>query len=417
MSQPVKVAVYCLASLAGIILAIVVAVFVTVQTDWFKNRIREKIVAATENATGGRVEIGKFNYDWRGLTATVEPFIVHGREPAFSPPFFRADKIQIGLRIISALKKEVDIASVAVEKPQIYVTVAPDGTTNVPTPRIPRSKQNFAEQLLDLKVQHFALRDGFAEYNFQRIPLDIQGNALQATLGYEPSGPRYTGTISSHELHVSAPQIKHPIVFDLYTKVALGRNSIQVLETRLSSQGSSIEMKGAVSDLAAPKAALEISAAVPVKELNQAFGLPLESTGGFKFSGSGSVEINPLQYKVEGRLTGRGLAYAYKDTSVKNIVLDSRVEATPARINLRNLDVSAMNGHFRGEAQLSDFKKVTLNGTVQSFSLQQLALLGQREVGELSGTLDGTVHLDAVLARGHLTGLREGTKRPSHSLG
>src|SRR5579864_8121416 len=141
MSKPVKITVFGLAGLAGVVLAIVMAGLITVQTDWFKNKIREKIVAVTEDATGGRVEIGKFNYDWRGLTAEVEPFIVHGKEPASSPPFFRANKIQIGLKIISALKKQVDIASLVVEKPQVYVTVARDGSTNVPTPRSPRSKQ------------------------------------------------------------------------------------------------------------------------------------------------------------------------------------------------------------------------------------------------------------------------------------
>jgi translocation and assembly module TamB len=373
MTKPVKVALFGLLGLAGIVLAIVIAGLITVQSDWFKNQIREKIVAVTENATGGRVEIGKFNYDWRGLTAEVGPFIVHGREPASSPPFFRADKVRIGLKIISALEKQVDIESLAVEKPQIYITVATDGSTNVPTPKIPRSKQNFAEQLLDLKVRHFALRNGFAEYNSQRVPLDVQGNALEATLVYDQTGPRYTGTISSHELRLSAPQIKHPLAFDLYTKLALERNSLQVLETSLSSEGASIELKGAVKDLSAPKAELEISLALPVKELNQAFGLPLESAGGFSFVGSGSVEINPVQYKVEGRLTGRGLAYTYKDTSMKNIVLDSRVDATPARINLRDLDVSGANRHFHGEAQLADFKRLTLNGTAKGFSVQELA--------------------------------------------
>ena len=410
MTKPVKVAAFGLVALAGIVLAIIIAGLVTIQSDWFKNKIREKIVAVTENATGGRVDIGKFNYDWRGPTAEVEPFIVHGRESASSPPFFRADKIRIGLKIISALKKQVDIQSLAVEKPQIYITVAPDGSTNVPTPKIPRSKQNFAEQLLDLKVRHFELRNGFAEYNSQRFPLDVRGNALEAALVYDQTGPRYTGTISSHELQLSAPQIKHPLVFNLYAKLALERNSLQVLETSLSSEGASIELKGALNDLSAPKAELEISLALPVKNINQAFGLPLEPTGGFSFLGKGSVEFNPVQYKVEGRLAGRGLAYTYKDTSLKNIVLDSRVDATPARIDLRDLEVSALNGHFRGEAQLSDFKRLILNGTAKGFSAQEVAKLGQREVGELSGTLDGTVHLEALLARGRLAGIKVESK-------
>jgi translocation and assembly module TamB len=410
MSKPLKVAVFGLVSAAAAVLTIVIAGLITVQTDWFKNKIREKIVAVAENASGGRVEIGKFNYDWHTLTAEVGPFVIHGREPAGAPPFFRADKIRIGLKIISALKQQVDIASLTLEKPQIYVTVAPDGSTNVPTPKVPRWKQNFAEQLLDLKVRHFALRNGFVDYNSQRVPLDVQGSALEAMLQYEPAGPRYTGTFSSHELLVSAPQLKNPLTFDLYTKLALERNSIQVLETSLSSGGANIELKGAINDLSAPKAALEISLALPVKSLNQAFGLPLEPAGGLSFLGSGSVQFNPVQYKVEGKLSGRGLAYTYKDTSIKNLVLDARVEATPSRINFRDLDVSALHGHFRGEAQLADFKRLTLTGTANGFSIQELAVLGQREIGELSGTVDGTVQLQAVLARGRLSGLKAESK-------
>jgi translocation and assembly module TamB len=410
MSKPVKIAMFALAGLTGILLAIIIAGLVTVQSEWFKNKIREKIVAVTEDATGGRVEIGRFDYDWHALTAEVAPFIVHGREPASTPPFFRADKIRIGLKIISALEKQVDIASLVVEKPQVHVTVAPDGSTNVPTPKPVRSKQNFAAQLLDLKIQHFALRNGFADYNSQRVPLDLQGKDLQAMLAYEPAGPRYTGTFSSHELRLSAPQIKQPLVFDAYTKLALERNSIRVLEAKLSSEDANIELKGAVHDLSAPAAAFEISAALPVKNLKQAFGLPLESTGGFSFVGSGSVAIGPLQYKVEGRLTGRGLAYNYKATRLKNIVFDSRLEATPARISLRDLDVSAFNGHFHGEAQLADSKRLTLNGTAKGLSVQQLAVLGQRHIGDLRGTVDGTVRLEAILARGGLTGVKAKSK-------
>src|ERR1700730_8989812 len=169
-----KVMLFSLLGVACLAIATVLSGILLVQSEWFKNKVRERIVAVAEKATGGRVEIGSFNYDWRMLTAEVAPFIVHGKEPASSPPFFRADKIQIGLKIISALKKQVDIASLVVEKPQVYAIVAPDGSTNVPTPKVQRSKKHFADELLDLKVRHFALRNGFAEFNSQRVPLDIQ---------------------------------------------------------------------------------------------------------------------------------------------------------------------------------------------------------------------------------------------------
>src|SRR5262249_42118056 len=116
-------------------IACVVAFVVIVQSDWFKNQVRVRIISVAEKATGGRVEIGRFNYNWHALTAEVAPLVIHGTEPASAPPFFRAARVGVGLKIISAFKKQVDIASLEVDQPQVYITVAPDGTTNVPSPK------------------------------------------------------------------------------------------------------------------------------------------------------------------------------------------------------------------------------------------------------------------------------------------
>ncbi|HEX4594047.1 MAG TPA: translocation/assembly module TamB domain-containing protein [Bryobacteraceae bacterium] len=120
--------------------------------------------------------------------------------------------------------------------------------------------------------------------------------------------------------------------------------------------------------------------------------------------------MNPFEYSIEGKVTGRGLAFNYRDTTVKNMALESRVQVTPTLINLRDLDVSALHGHFRGGAQVADLKRVTLNGSAQGFSLQELAMLGQRDTGELSGVLDGTVHVDGLIAHGGLTDIKANGK-------
>ncbi len=134
MSRRAKAVLWTFGGLVGLAAAAAISFLVVVQTDWFKNQVRERIVSVAEQATGGRVEIGRFNYDWHALSAEVAPFVLHGSEPPSSPPFFRAAKIRVGLRIISAFKKQVDIASLQVDQPQLYVIVAPDGSTNVPRP-------------------------------------------------------------------------------------------------------------------------------------------------------------------------------------------------------------------------------------------------------------------------------------------
>ncbi|HLG97531.1 MAG TPA: translocation/assembly module TamB domain-containing protein [Bryobacteraceae bacterium] len=402
MSRPVKFGLWMFAAALGIAAALTVAFLVVVQTAWFRNKVRERIVSVAEEATGGRVEIGKFDYSWHSLSAEVSPFVLHGKEPAGSPPFFRAAKIQVGLRIISALKKQVDIASLKIEQPQLYVTVAPDGSTNVPAPKVARSLKGLSETLLDLKVKHFELRDGFAGYNSRRIPLNIQGDQLQASLLYDSHGPSYRGEISSRKLQVSAPQLKSPVTFDLASRVVFTSNAIEIADTSLSGRPGKIELNGSITDFAAPRAVLKLRGSGALNELKKLFPIPLEGSGELAFQGQGSIETSPFDYKLQGNLTARGLGYKYKDVALRNISAASRLELSPAKLRLPNLSVSVLQGQFHGSAELADFRNFSASGAAQGFALKDLIELGGRHAAELDGVVSGPVRIQAEIVRGGL---------------
>ncbi len=140
------------------------------QSGWFKNKVREKLIAVVEGATGGRVEIGSFSYDWRHLTASVAPFVLHGKEPAGQPPLFRAERIQVVLRVISLMERRVDLESLTMEKPQWAITVDSDGRSNLPKPR---NVETVVRELLDIKIRRLDLKNGTAQYNSFRTVFDL----------------------------------------------------------------------------------------------------------------------------------------------------------------------------------------------------------------------------------------------------
>ena len=47
--------------------ALSVAVVVTLRSDWFREQVRLKLIREIGTATGARVEIGSFGYNWRNL--------------------------------------------------------------------------------------------------------------------------------------------------------------------------------------------------------------------------------------------------------------------------------------------------------------------------------------------------------------
>src|SRR5579875_2384160 len=131
------------------VLLLAVAAIVVLQTNWFQQQLRESIVASLERATGGRVEIGSFSYNWSGLTAELKNVAIHGNEPPSEPPLFQAKSIRIGLEVRSLLKREVDLARLVIDTPMVDVRIHADGTTNIPAATFERGR--FAE-LLNLRI-------------------------------------------------------------------------------------------------------------------------------------------------------------------------------------------------------------------------------------------------------------------------
>jgi translocation and assembly module TamB len=416
MTRRAKVIAFSFLGAAGLAIAGLAAGAILVRSEWFKNKIREKIVYVTERTTGGRVEIGSFSYDWRDLTAEVAPFVLHGTEPASAPPLLRADKIKIQLRIISLLEKKVDVASLVLESPRLYVTVAPDGSTNVPRPKVTLHGNGLVEQLLDLKVQHIALLHGEANYNSWKVPLDAAGEHLEMSLRYEAgshnSAPRYICTISSSDARIASPKLRAPAEFGLDAQIALGKNTIDLMSVNLISGGIKLRAAGSIGDLSTPHGEFDLTAAVSIEELSRMFTLPIEPRGTVEFQGHGSLGGPAIDgkapYRLTGKLTGKGLGYIHQGVEISNIAVATDADASPNNIRLAKLDLSTPSGRFQGTAQAGALRRVTVQGTIDGVSIGEVGRLAGRETGALSGTLSGPVQLEGLLTSSGLTGVVAG---------
>jgi translocation and assembly module TamB len=121
MSRPVKWTLWSLGVIVGAVLLLGVAALLILPSDWFHGKVRDRIVYEIERASGGRTEIGQFRFDWKTMTAEVAPFVLRGTEPATEKPLFRAERVQVGLKIISMMQRDIDIASLRVDAPQVNI--------------------------------------------------------------------------------------------------------------------------------------------------------------------------------------------------------------------------------------------------------------------------------------------------------
>jgi translocation and assembly module TamB len=108
MSRRSRLALFISGAVLGLICILAVTAVFVLRSAWFREQVRERIVADAEKATGGRVEIGSFDFEWSTMTARVNGFVIHGTEPAGSPPLLRVRSITVVLKIVSMMKRPFD---------------------------------------------------------------------------------------------------------------------------------------------------------------------------------------------------------------------------------------------------------------------------------------------------------------------
>jgi translocation and assembly module TamB len=350
--------------LLALVVLLGITTVIVVQTDWFREYVRQKIITGTQDGTGGRVEIGSFAFDPWKLEGVVTKFVIHGNEPQDAQPWVNVARVRVNLRLFTSLRRVLDISYLGVEQPHANVMVFADGTTNIPKPKThPETNATVLDTVIDLAVDRFLISDGVLTFNSASQPIDIKGNNLHALLQFDLLKQTYTGNITLQPIYVVSGR-NTPVVFTVNLPVVLERKRVTFENARVSTPASDIVINGALEDLKNPKTAFRVNGHLALTDIQNLAGVHLD-------------------------LKARNLPRA--------VNLDGNVNFTDDRITVGNLNLIA--GASRIEAS------GTLKDPQGHGSLQFKAALALDEIGRMAklaarpgGTLEanGMAKLDVA---------------------
>jgi translocation and assembly module TamB len=334
-----------LGSVAGLVLVLIVAGIWISQTNWFRDFVRQKIVQTVEDSTGGRVEVGRFDFDWRHLRAEIQKFVLHGTESPSEQPLFQAQSLTVVLKFLSlADRKAVDIASLDVKQPQANLIVYPDGRTNVPQPKVRRQSDKSAlDTVVDLAIGRFSLQDGSVRVADQKIPFSARGQNLTVQLRYEMVPQQYRGQITMDPLFVQyAENRQGNVKVDL--NVILGKDRIELPSATMATPNSSVQVSGTLEHLSSPNVSARVSSHIDLVEMKQILGklLPLSIP-------SGSPRV--LEAAIDASLDQQALKLA----SARITLGKSTIEASG---NFRNTKLEDGTAQFRADLVLAELARI-----------------------------------------------------------
>ncbi|HEV2448448.1 MAG TPA: hypothetical protein VGS58_21090, partial [Candidatus Sulfopaludibacter sp.] len=414
-------------SLALLALLAVGAAVLVLRSSWFYGKVRAVIVSTLADATGGRVSVGALQFDWRRMRADVTSLEIAGKEPAGKPPLFRAGSVAVALKIVSLLKRDVDIQSLEIRDPRIYLIVYPDGSTNIPEPKVKRAPSQTMETILKLAVGRFQVENGLFEIESRsKVPFDLRGTDLNAALRFEPAGPRYRGEISAKELAFEGAGYHG--VFSLTAAAAFEKDRIALTFARLATGNSAIQLSGVLENLAAPRALVHFDSRVTAADASRILNEKLLERGEVELAGTAQWS-GGSEYSLAGRLHAYDLDYRGAYVQLRGFRADGAISAEPAGIGLRAVRLSGtadrlsvagrvgaisirggdlavdgialavLGGTFSGNARIRELQRFSLTGEIAGIEARRAVALYSPQALPWNSRVAGTVRAEGLLQR------------------
>jgi translocation and assembly module TamB len=265
----------------------VAAVIYIVRKGLIDPWIERQVIEQIEQRTGTRVELGGFQLNLWGLQAELDNLTLHGLEASVEPPLFHADRVTVGLHIVSFFERKVSLDQLIVAAPKVYLRFDANGRSNVPSPRVNPKAKPWRETLFDLTIGRLELNNGSATYNDRRVPLDVRGQNLAFRMEYDrpASGDdTYVGSLTWRQVQIAA-QRDAPFPVDLTTKFTLHRNAFDLDELTLNLPHSDLNLRAELASFASSDWDLHYRGHLSLVDLRNIFRQPETPDGVADFSG------------------------------------------------------------------------------------------------------------------------------------
>jgi translocation and assembly module TamB len=325
-----------------------------VTTDSFQQLVRRRVVASLEKTTGGRVELGELHTIPFRLRVDARNLSIHGREAPDQVPFARVDRLQAEMKVISILSTTIGLHSLVLEHPVIHIIDFPDGTTNVPTPKVSRAyQQGPIEQLISLAVSHFEVQRGELLWEDKKVPFDFAARDLTLLLNHSLLRRQY-------EAHVVAGNIASRIqdypsfAWRADASLVLARGHADIGSLTVTSGKSEIHFAGRLQDFHNPQVSGDYHCLADLGELASLARLVQVRKGTAQFQGKGSWSLR--DFSTQGTVQAKDIEWSNGKLSMRNGRISAGFSLAPDRFRLSSIKANLFGGDLLGDADVTNWQ-------------------------------------------------------------
>jgi len=331
-----------------------------VSTDAFQQKVRAKVVAEIEKATGGRVELGELHTIPFRLRVDARNLTIHGRETSEQTPLFQVERLEAELKIISLVSTSVGLHSLVLEHPVVHIIDYPDGTTNVPTPPVHYSSgQGPVEEMISLSVSRIGVQKGELLWEDKKVPFSFAARDLALLLHYSLLHRRYEARVSAGSIDTRWQQYPG-FVWGAEASLVLARGHADINSLTAKSGATEVHFTGQLQDFHDPKISGEYHGTADLGQLASLLRRAEIRKG--TATVAGKVTWSLRDFLTEGTVQAKDVDWSGQKLLMRKGRADAGFSVSPARLRLRAIKANLMGGELAGEVDVTNWRS-SLEGT------------------------------------------------------
>ena len=247
-----------------------------------------KLIQSVDESTGARVRVQSFDVNWHPLA--IELYGISAINPAAAnkTPLLTTDRLQLSLQIWPLLHHQVQLDSVTIDHPVIFVKTESDGRSNLLAP--PQNQQS-SSSTMAVQIEHLTINNGLLHYDDRQMPLSAELAGFRTQVDFDRLNNAYKGVVAYDVGRIQTAQTR---MFEhraeLHFSADAKKCTIESLDVAM--MHSKLVVRGEVANYANPEFAGEYQGQVSGQDIAWILKDAALPTGDFALQGKATYRAS-----------------------------------------------------------------------------------------------------------------------------
>lgn len=337
----------------GIGLAIPVAAIVVflaaavLHSKSFQTYALGKLIQSVDENTGAQIRVQSLDVNWHPLA--IELFGISAVNPtsATKTPLLTTDRLQITLQVWPLLHHQVQIDSLTIDHPVIFVKTESDGHNNL---NVPPQSQRSSTSTMAVQIEHLTINNGLLQYDDRQTPLSAVLQGFRTQVNFDHLSNVYKGVVAYDSGEIATAQTRtFENSADLHFDADAKKCTIERLEVAM--MHSKLELRGELADYANPEFAGQYQAQVSGQDIAWILKDAAIPTGDFALHGKATYRTTagsgwPQRTFADGTIESTAMTVPSGQSRVAVRALHGMYQLRDGQLHIDDTRAEVFGGRF-----------------------------------------------------------------------